>query len=134
MSETTRDLDSLAAEAMETSPADPEVHGVDGLLRGAGGGLQSAGGGPVHLQHSDDDRGQDRNAVAEERIARILTAKGREALPYLRRKGRERFLREMTADGLSSGSAAAIIDRVEARLASEELDRALADLAGRVGT
>jgi hypothetical protein len=48
--------------------------------------------------------------------------------------GRERFLREMTADGISPAAAVGIIERAESRLASEELNRALADLAGRVGT
>jgi hypothetical protein len=60
-----------------------------------------------------------------------LTAKGHDALPYLRRKGRERFLRELQADGLSLSAAVEIIDRQEARLSSEELNHMLADLAAR---
>ena len=71
-------------------------------------------------------------AAAEARIRRILTAKGRNALPYLRRKGRERFLRELQADGLSLGTAVEIIERHEARLASRELDDALAAAAVRL--
>jgi len=70
----------------------------------------------------------------EERISRILTAKGRDALQYLRRQGRERFLRELQADGLSLSAAVEIIDRHERRLSSHELDRVLADLKARLAS
>jgi hypothetical protein len=55
-------------------------------------------------------------------------------LPYLRSRGRERFLRELQADGLSLREAITLIDRHEARLTSEELDNMLVDLAARSGT
>ena len=60
------------------------------------------------------------SSAAEARIRRILPAKGRNALPYLCRKGRERFLRELQADGVPLAAAAAIVHRHEARLASED--------------
>jgi hypothetical protein len=71
-------------------------------------------------------------ARAEERIARILAAKGRDALSYLKEKGRGRFLRELQADGVPLATAAAILDRAEKRLSSEELAGVLADLAARL--
>jgi transposase len=52
----------------------------------------------------------------EARIARILVAKGREALPYLRRRGRERFQRELQADGLSLGATRRVSSRRSPRV------------------
>lgn len=69
--------------------------------------------------------------AAEKRVERILRSKGRNALVYLQRRGRERFLRELQEDGLSLDAAVEIIDRHERRLSGEELDRVLADLRVR---
>lgn len=60
-----------------------------------------------------------------------MAAKGRDALLYLRRKGRERFLRELQADGVPLAAAVAIVERHETRLSSELMDRMLADLKAR---
>lgn len=70
------------------------------------------------------------SAGAEARIERVLRSKGRDALAYLRRKGRERFLRELQADGVLR-AAVAILDRAEKRLSSEEFDRFFVDFVAR---
>jgi hypothetical protein len=74
------------------------------------------------------------DAASEARIARILTAKGRDALQYLRRTRRERFLRELQADGVPLPAVVAIVDRHEMRLASDELQAVLADLVAPVSS
>jgi hypothetical protein len=69
--------------------------------------------------------------ASEQRIERILTAKGRDALTYLRSRGRERFLRELQADGVPLQAAVAILDRAEKRLSREEFDRFFAEFVAR---
>ena len=84
-----------------------------------------------NLMSSRDSVPSTTEATAEARIDRVLRSKGRDALSYLRRTGRERLLRELQDDGISIAAAVEILDRAEKRLSSEEFDRFFTDFVVR---
>lgn len=55
-------------------------------------------------------------SAAEARIKHILSSKGVGGPAYWRMRGRERFKRELTEDGVSPDEASALIDAIDREL------------------
>ena len=71
-------------------------------------------------------------ATAEARIRQVLRSKNIGAPGYWQSRGKERFARELAADGVSANDAAVLLDLIDAELfPTITLDQVLRDMKER---